>query len=310
MRHTWLPLLALTIACAPADDKNVDDTDTDVITETDDTDAVDDTDVATAPLADHIAFDLQLDGTTVACDTDLVGLGSASTTVQLLDARLFVFDLELSGPTSGTLSLSPADDGAWQAAGVTLLDFEDATGLCAATGSAATNDRVMVEVPDGDWDTLTFSIGVPFAENHKDPVTQPVPLSLSSMYWSWQGGHKFARIDVRASGAETGSWNFHLGSTGCSSSSSLSAPELPCDKPNIPRIAVDFDPRQDVVVFDLAALFSGADLTANTEATPPGCMSNPADSAECTPLFTNLGMDFTTGGCTSDCDGQTVITTP
>ena len=39
--------------------------------------------------------------------------------------------------------------------------------------------------------TLNFELGVPFEQNHTNPLTAQAPLNVSEMFWSWQLGHKF-----------------------------------------------------------------------------------------------------------------------
>jgi uncharacterized repeat protein (TIGR04052 family) len=126
------------------------------------------------------------------------------------------------------------------------------------------------------------------------------------LFWSWQSGYKFARIDMENdSGA---GWYFHLGSTGCASDASTTPPEDVCAFPNRPRIRVEgFDVASQALELDLDRLLAGADLGSDTPESAPGCMSGVTDAAECGPLFTNLGMDFETGDCVDGCVGQSVF---
>ncbi|WMS88312.1 MbnP family copper-binding protein [Pleionea litopenaei] len=78
-------------------------------------------------------------------------------------------------------------------------------------------------------DILEFTIGVPFAKNHLNPLQQQYPLNQPAMFWVWQTGHKFFRLEGTQSGRDV---LFHLGSTGCVSASALRPPEMPCQHPN------------------------------------------------------------------------------
>lgn len=78
-------------------------------------------------------------------------------------------------------------------------------------------------------DEVSFSLGVPFELNHQNPLQQPSPLNLPSMFWSWRSGHKFFRMDLQAPNK---SWVFHLGSVGCESASVMRSPQFPCLQPN------------------------------------------------------------------------------
>lgn len=295
--RSLLVLAALATACSTATSNGDGD---------DSGDDTEDTSVE-APLAEQIAFDLQSGGAPVACGTQLTDLGTTDAIVDLLAAKLYVHGLQLSGPTSGTHTLVLADDGEWQDGAVALLDFDTDEGACAANGDARMNDIVVATVPAGDWDTLTFGVGVPFAHNHSDVVAAKPPLDLASMSWSWQAGRKFARIDVKVTDDAT-PFNFHLGSTGCVSDNAGSSPTEPCAKPNLPAtISIPFDPATDKVVLDLARLYAATDLRNDAVSPPPGCMSNPMESVECDGIFGALGLSFGEGTCEDGCAGQTAF---
>ena len=139
---------------------------------------------------------------------------------------------------------------------------------------------------------LTFNIAVPFAENHANPLTQKAPLNNPSMFWAWQTGHKFLRMDIKQISGES-SWAFHLGSVGCLSKSSLRAPLESCARPNRIPISVDI-PQQNstlnekklVIKFDIAALLHNVDL-ANSKP----CMFNLDEQESCQQLMQNLKLE-------------------
>ena len=166
---------------------------------------------------------------------------------------------------------------------------------------------VVGTVPDGAYTGVAFTLGVPFELNHDDVALADPPLNVAAMFWSWQGGHKFVRVDMV--NADAMPWHIHLGSTMCDSAGSVEAPTVECGHPNRPRIVLDgLDPFTDTIVFDLADALQGADTLVESAGTPPGCMSNPMDVSECPPVFTNLGLDFATGFCPGDdCSAQTAF---
>jgi uncharacterized repeat protein (TIGR04052 family) len=132
-------------------------------------------------------------------------------------------------------------------------------------------------------------MGVPFELNHENPATAPPPLNLTSMEWDWQGGHKFLRID--SGDFSMTDWRMHLGSTGCDGDP-VAGGTTTCGAPN--RVAAEFeafDPANDTVVANFAALVDGAALEVNQMDTPVGCMAGPTDS-DCAALFENLGLPF------------------
>jgi uncharacterized repeat protein (TIGR04052 family) len=79
--------------------------------------------------------------------------------------------------------------------------------------------------------TLSFNVGVPFAVNHQNPLTQASPLNDSSMFWAWRNGYKFIRWDMQNDMGD--SWSFHLGSVGCKSAAMVRAPQKSCAQPNL-----------------------------------------------------------------------------
>ena len=87
-----------------------------------------------------------------------------------------------------------------------------------------------------DFTALRFTLGVPFEFNHLNPLTQPSPLNDPSMFWVWQTGHKFLRLELAS---KTDSWLFHLGSTGCKAPSSVRSPKDQCRQPN--RVDVELE---------------------------------------------------------------------
>ena len=220
-----------------------------------------------------------------------IGVGPAPT-LRLDDFRFYVSEVTLLTGDGTEVPVVLTDDGVWQSQGVALLDFEDG---CAG-GTPQTNDSIhgSAELPAGTAvEGLCFTLGVPFALNHLDPVTQPSPLNASGMFWNWQGGYKFLRIDAvgdpdnRAVG-----FNVHLGSTGCTSAGATTPPGTECRHPNRPRVCLSpFDPDQDRVVARLDRLLEDTDVTVNTPDTAPGCMSANADP-ECIAILPKLGLDF------------------
>ena len=125
---------------------------------------------------------------------------------------------------------------------------------------------------------LSFTLGLPFTINHQNPLTASSPLNQGEMYWSWQLGYKFLRLDLQ--GADHG-WAFHLGSTGCQSASVLRPPTQPCRAANTVNITLNYQPGQTLQL-DLALLLNKIDLVANSS-----CMSD-SQQTSCKQLFDNL----------------------
>ena len=251
-----------------------------------------------------------------ACGVMYEGVGAEDSTIELQDLRFYVSDVRLlTADGEVKLELTPNQ---WQHQDVALLDFEDGSERCAESGNEAMNSAVTGTAPAGDYTGLVFNMGVPFNLNHADVATAPTPLNVSSMWWSWQGGYKHARIDLMShsaasntesgmatdtqsggeasaqdghgGAAQAGLWPIHLGSTGCDAPARVVPPATPCANPNLAQVRLEnFDVANDTVVADVSALLEGVDVSQSLELAPPGCMSGPEDP-DCTVLFTHFGL--------------------
>lgn len=248
-------------------------------------------DAAPADQHIHLQFKAKVGAAAFSCGPTFTGLGAAGDqTFTAKDFRLYVHDVRLVTAAGAETPVTLIDGAPWQRAGVALLDFEDASGACAATGTAATNTELHAMAPPGSYTGLRFKVGVPEALNHLDVATAAAPLDLSALYWSWTGGYKFMRIDGTTTGLPTGI-NFHLGSTGCTVATPGDFSTVTCTTPNRLEISLSgFDHATSSVVLDAAALLSGSNLDADGGGAP-GCMSGPTDP-ECAPIFARIGLPF------------------
>ena len=233
-----------------------------------------------------INFALMAGDEAFGCDKSFAGLGRGGSTWSPRDAKLYVHDVKLINAEGVAVPVVVTEDGAWQAGGVVLLDFEDGAGTC-ANGNAAMNMTVRGEIATGTYKGLSFKVGVPFEANHKDAAAAASPLNVTSMFWSWQAGYKFMRIDGESDGLPTGAL-LHLGSTGCEMSAENVVSS--CANPNRPSITLADFTEDQAVVLDLKELFADAHLDAD-EGGAPGCMSG-GDDPDCAPIMRNLGLPF------------------
>lgn len=273
--------------------------------------------LASAAQADRqvaINFTAEIGGKPFSCAETYDGLGATGASITGTDYRLFVSDAALVRADGSLQAIALDQDGQWQLETLALLDFEDGTHGCSGTGNADTNTALRGTVPDGEYVGLTFTLGVPFDQNHIDPTLSPAPLNTTGMFWNWQNGFRFVRIDMvpvlaeapdqdharttEAEGADghgdhggAAGWFLHLGSTQCAAESKTEAPAA-CANPN--RVTVtftDFDPASHVVVIDPAPVVAEADLTVNAPDTSPGCMSFPGDG-DCGTVMGKLGLPY------------------
>ena len=241
------------------------------------------------PLNVTIPFRAMVGNQPFACGQTYTGLGTTGTTYRPKDFRMYVHDVRLVTSGGEEVPVVLTEDGMWQGGGIVMLDFENKTGLC-SNGTTGTNDRIVGTVPHNEYSALRFTVGVPFDKNHQAMESGKAPLGVSTLYWAWEAGHKFLRLDGNTTGLPNGH-NLHLGSTGCKTS----APNVvtSCDNPNRFEVEISsFDPEQpSTLVVDVAALFARANLDVNQPSTGPGCMSDQGDG-DCAAIFQGLGLSF------------------
>lgn len=228
-------------------------------------------------------------------------LGKPATKVTPDDFRFYVSDIALIDNNGKTIPVNLTQDGKWQYQNVALLDFENKSGSC-TNGTVETRKQVVGTIPKGNYQGLQFTLGVPLNLNHADSVTAPSPLNLTSLWWNWLFGYKFARLDwktqlhnsqLKHSGQSEKAQGFpiHLGSTGCQAIEGSQKPST-CSSLNTSKVIfTKFDINKNVVIADIAALIGNTNLTVNQKNTPPGCMSSPDDS-DCNVIMTNFGLPF------------------
>ena len=241
------------------------------------------------------------------CGQDYTIENSGVDSFEVADFRFFVTGIHLITSDGEEVPFMLMQEDQWQQGNVVLLDFENGEGRC-EIGNSAINATVSGMVAEGDYVGIKFNMGVPFELNHQDTTMADAPLNIAAMWWNWQIGYKFARIDLLTSNTDLAAYNIHLGSTGCTSPASVIAPDEPCSRPNIVEVAFDeFDFENEVIVADLAGFLSGIDLSENTPQ-PPGCQSG-FDDPECTAVFASFGLDLETGLCADDsCATQNFFT--
>lgn len=290
---------------------------------------------APAALVDMaIKFALMAGKDPVVCGKEIKNLGAQRNTAQITDARLYITNIRLIGADGKETPFALTPDNKWQSDKVALLDFENGAGLCRDSGNADLNDTIKGKAPAGSHVGIAFDLGLPFEMNHADVATSKAPLNVQALWWNWQNGYKFARIDLATNApAPNDRFFIHLGSTGCGEammdhgasgvksgaamtatqaltgtaamdmSASNKPPDKPCANPNLARVRLNnFDPARNRIVADLAGLLTNVNL-AQPKPMPAGCMSG-VDDPDCTRLFPNLGLVLATGDCLSDCRGQ------
>ena len=129
-----------------------------------------------------------------ACGESYEGVGIEESTITPTDFRFYVSDVALIDEDGNAVPLELEQDGKWQYQNTALLDFENGTNAC-DNGTPAINTVITGTVPEGDYQDLQFTMGVPQKLNHDDAAIAPSPLNLTSMWWNWQAGYKFMRVE-------------------------------------------------------------------------------------------------------------------
>lgn len=226
-----------------------------------------------------------------ACGRSYEGIGTTKSTISFVDFRFYVSNLRLLKADGSEQPVTLVQDGLWQLDDVALVDFENATGAC-ANGTEQTRDVVEGQAPVGRYVGVRFDLGLPFEKNHREATLQPSPLNLSRMFWSWNAGYKFMRMDLKTSGQPQG-WMLHLGSTGCMPTGKPTTVPTSCTRPNITTVELrDFDLTNDIVELDVKRMLATSNVDINTPETAVGCMSGPSDP-ECGPILAQFGLPLT-----------------
>lgn len=239
-----------------------------------------------------LTFKAKVGAADFKCGQTYANQGTPADTVEPRDLRFFVQDVKLVDSAGREVPVTLDARSPWQTADVALLDFEDGTGKC-ANGNPELNDKVTGTVPAGTYTGVNFTNGVPAAINHKDPASEPAPLSAGGMTWGWLLGHLFIKAEMASTSNDGGLGLFHLGSVGCTNDPDggddfNKGPTSPCSQPNRNLVKLTgFDPATKKIVLDVGTLFSGSDLT-----TMSMCHSG---GPACPPLFANVGLDFDGG---------------
>ena len=215
------------------------------------------------------------------CKQDFIVQDSENWVIDQL--HFFLSDVQVQWQNGQWQSLSLAEN-KFQNSGVVLIG-----GHCQQNTQAEQQSNWQINLLENidvsKVKALTFTLGVPFEQNHLNPLKQKSPLNLPDMFWVWQTGHKFLRAELSSSNS---SWLFHLGSTACSAVSSLRMPKQACLRPNriryqLPMSNISND-KQLNINFHLDKLLTNVQLS-----TAKACQSN-AENSTCQQLFKNLAL--------------------
>lgn len=222
------------------------------------------------PNTSTLRFDATFNGQSLSCKQPLrPGLA-------LTDLRLYISEVQVQTLTGQWQEVTPAP-------GVHLLDFEDGSEAC-INGSPEHISEIVLRLPENSQG-LRFELGVPFEQNHADPLSAEAPLNNPAMHWHWRSGYKFLRAGVAAGNKR---WHAHLGSVGCRGP--VTAVES-CDRPNRVQVSLPGWTDGTPVEIRFDQLIAGIDLA---DAKTAHCLAT-EDNESCRQIGSNLGLDFETG---------------
>jgi uncharacterized repeat protein (TIGR04052 family) len=218
----------------------------------------------------RLKVELRYDGNPVPCGT---ALGMSGGGWYLEHSKFYLSDFRDQNGQSLKLENSK-----WQTDNLVLVSIEQKD--CWRGGEMPGNHQIRFskEVDLGDVERLQFALGVPVNAGNQNPLTQPSPLNLSSMFWSVHSGHKFARIELSS---VSDSWAFHLGGVDCAANQGASEP---CYRADL----LEFDLTRpegaaSTLVFHIDRLLQGIELNkANS------CTFQPGETQSCEMVLSNL----------------------
>ncbi|MFN3667605.1 MAG: MbnP family protein, partial [Sediminibacterium sp.] len=104
--------------------------------------------------------------------------------------------------------------------------------------SASSSTRPVLKVPEGEYKTLSFVLGVDSLRNTMDVskrtgVLDPTT-SAADMYWGWNSGYIFFKVEGTSSSANGGNFAYHVGGFGGYSTPTVN---------NLRKITIDLSAR-------------------------------------------------------------------
>ena len=252
-----------------------------------------------------IPFQANSGSTEINCDAELLQLGISADSAKIASFAYYLHDVKLI-TTASSVDFT-LDDNDFQDAenGVALLDYQDKISFC--TGTEKPTNKQLTGTVSGDVEIaevtgIEFKVGIPSKLNHRDLSTNISPYNIQSMFWNWNGGHKFMRLDIKPTAQVNVTYgennlastrNFHLGSTACTGDATTGE-VVNCANENVVPVSLTgysvTNTQGAAVILDLAKLLEGSDINTDN-GVKVGCMSFPNDP-ECAVMFNTLGLSY------------------
>ncbi len=184
---------------------------------------------------------------------------------------LYVHNIELKNAQGKWVAakMQSSTEQAWHDQQIALLD------LTPCQAELMGGQALPLQLPKDQYQGIRFTLGVPEALNHQDPMQAKPPLDLPQFQWHWTVGYKFAYFDLAWQGNTV---KHHLGSSGCNGNIGEA---ISCQHKNRPQVTLlDFQPGQTITL-ELRQFF--------TELPHARCFGKPQDKG-CETLFNLLGL--------------------
>lgn len=237
------------------------------------------------------------------CGVSYPGVGSSKSEVEFSEFSLYLHDVQLRNQDGQWVPLRMRDDGVWQREGVALLDFlGHGSAACVGGGTPEKNQSIVGFLPEGNYQAIRFTVGVPASHNHIQADMAVAPFNRQRMWWSWTSGFRYLKADVTArsrrgdgSLIEKPHYFSHLGASNCSQDPTTKA--YRCLDPRLATIELAIDPARQGVMISPMALFAGDNMAIGRGCMGQHSLDDPDNdpkgekSTACKGQYASLGLD-------------------
>lgn len=154
----------------------------------------------------------------------------------------------------------------WKIDGTEYVVPQDSSYFMVQENIPATQTITIPNVPSGDYNGVTFTVGVDSLRSASDlsrrtGVLDPAYLSGHGMYWTWNSGYIFLKLEGKSPASADRNFFYHIGGFGGFSSRTINnIKTVSLSFPTTAMVRSDKAPKAHVLV-DVLKLFSGPATT-------------------------------------------------
>ena len=260
-----------------------------------------------------IPFTASVNELPLSCGVEYEEVGVSRSAVEVRDFRFYVYDVQLIDTEGQAVPLKLDEGNGFQLryersdgseGGLALLDFTDVDSeACADRGTEDINTLISGVAPEGDYQRVVFTLGVPPELNHINGAISQAPLNTYGMQWTWASGYRYVKVDVKATTGEIikDKYYFHPGAQGCVSDNGEISGQYDCENPLTSPIELDFEAShlesRQAIQADLGRLLAANDLSVGRGCMGARTLSDPAvdgfgvePSDGCPELYSAVGI--------------------